>query len=155
MLYRMSYCSVSQSPITHGLVRNVLMGSRFNNRRDGITGMLMADDSRFLQVLEGPESAVRALYKRIMSDPRHRCVVELTREAQTAERWYPNWSMGYIPLSAQELDEVVDKALEQVALEKHASWMRGAAVLRMVLSNTEQPSESLLQPQWGMQARRA
>jgi hypothetical protein len=129
MLYRMSYCSLSQQPVTHALVRELLMVSRFNNRRDHISGMLLADGSRFMQVLEGPEAAVRAMYHDIQADPRHRCVVELMREKQATERWYPNWSMGYAELSAHELSHVITAAIARLAGAPTAAWARSAVLL--------------------------
>ena len=48
---------------------------------------------RFLQVLEGPESAVRRLYATIRADPRH-TNVETLLTTSAAERTFPNWEMG-------------------------------------------------------------
>jgi Sensors of blue-light using FAD len=132
MLYRMSYCSLSQRPVTDAVVRSLLMTSRFNNQRDGITGMLLADGHRFIQVLEGPQDAVCALYERIAHDARHRCVVELMRQNQVAQRWCANWSLGYIALSELEFTGVVTHLMANVDAIAGATWARSAAVLKAV-----------------------
>lgn len=42
-----------------------------NNVFDGLTGLMVVDEGRFVQYLEGPEHAVRATFARIWADPRH------------------------------------------------------------------------------------
>lgn len=68
--------------------------SRRNNRLAQITGLLMFNGKRFLQVLEGPPAAISATYARIAADRRHRAPVLLARK-QIAEREFGDWSMGY------------------------------------------------------------
>jgi hypothetical protein len=41
------------------------------NRASGITGLLLYNSNLFLQFIEGPREAVRALYARIRQDERH------------------------------------------------------------------------------------
>ncbi|HEX8302578.1 BLUF domain-containing protein [Sphingomonas sp.] len=73
---------------------SILAVSRGNNRRDGITGMLYSDGTRFLQVLEGPDERVEAAYARIQADPRHRAIVILSRRAIDA-REFGEWEMAH------------------------------------------------------------
>lgn len=63
------------------------------NARDGITGLLFSDGRRFLQVIEGPKSAIERLVARLKRDPRHRALVTLSRRA-IAAREFGNWSMA-------------------------------------------------------------
>lgn len=85
------------SSVTPGQVisiGNILVTSRRNNTRDGITGLLYADTQRFLQALEGPEEKVRAAMARIEQDARHRAVVVLSR--RTIEtREFGDWAMAH------------------------------------------------------------
>src|SRR5690348_2303117 len=85
---------VSNTAYEFGLgdLDNVLTASRRNNAMLGITGLLLFIDGGFLQILEGEERAVRELYTRITSDPRHRNArVMLDREVPV--RAFPDWSM--------------------------------------------------------------
>lgn len=50
-----------------------------NNRRDGIVGCVAQPDGQFVQVMEGNEQKIVALFEKIQSDPRHDNVVELDR----------------------------------------------------------------------------
>ncbi len=71
----------------------ILVGSRRNNGRDSITGLLYADGRRFLQALEGPADKVEAALERIQLDPRHRALVVLSRRTVNA-REFGAWEMA-------------------------------------------------------------
>lgn len=71
----------------------ILRTSRRNNRRDGITGLLFTDGTRFLQAIEGPTDAVNAAFARIKADPRHRAVVVLS-ERDIEAREFGDWEMA-------------------------------------------------------------
>ena len=72
----------------------LLMNSRANNRRQSLTGLLLYREGHFVQVLEGPESAVRTKLEVICADPRHRQVRFLS-EQRDVDRRYPEWTMGF------------------------------------------------------------
>ena len=64
------------------------------NRRDDVTGLLLFNSRRFLQVLEGPKDAVERIFARIYDDSRHRGVVKL-REGAIVAREFGQWAMAY------------------------------------------------------------
>lgn len=72
----------------------ILAIARRNNRASGVTGLLLFNGKRFLQVLEGPPEAISATYDRISRDARHRAPVILARKA-ISEREFGDWSMGF------------------------------------------------------------
>lgn len=64
------------------------------NKAIGLTGILLYDGRRFLQLLEGDRSTVETLFRKISQDDRHYNVsVLFDREA--SERAFGNWAMGY------------------------------------------------------------
>jgi hypothetical protein len=70
----------------------ILLDARRCNVRDDITGLLVCRADLYLQLLEGPEAAVDATYRRILADDRHIDLRLLSR--QTVEtRLFPLWSM--------------------------------------------------------------
>jgi len=85
-------------------LKDLLRQSRDNNTRLGLTGMLLYKDGNFLQVLEGPESALTGLYEKIQSDPRHYHVLKLMRKP-IQEREFAAWSMGFKNLSDVNLQQ--------------------------------------------------
>ena len=68
----------------------IFTAARRNNRARSITGALMITDDAFVQVLEGDETEVRALYEAIAGDERHdqvRILEELDVDGRTFGRW--------------------------------------------------------------------
>ena len=79
------------------ILDNILLFSRRNNERDGITGALICRHEIYLQLLEGPKDKVDALFNRISFDDRHLEVALLLSE-DCSERLFPRWSMKHDPL---------------------------------------------------------
>lgn len=95
------YVSAARHVFTPAELEALLEKSRANNRRDGVSGVLLYRDGDFLQVLEGPEAAVRRTYERIARDPRHGGVIVLD-ESEIAQRNFGDWSMGFRRVNATE-----------------------------------------------------
>lgn len=75
-----------------GHLGQILHTARRNNVRDGITGALICRDDIYLQLLEGEEATVEALFRRIGPDDRH-YQVSLLWSGPIAERMFPAWAM--------------------------------------------------------------
>jgi hypothetical protein len=88
------YVSSAVTQFTDEQLEALLAGSRFNNERDGVTGMLLHKDGNFMQVLEGAEGTVKEVHARIVRDVRHRDLVTMIQEP-IAERQFPDWTMGF------------------------------------------------------------
>lgn len=73
----------------------IMTVSRRNNRDLGITGSLCYSPRGFVQILEGPASAVNEVYRRIARDRRH-VDVTLLEYVPIPQREFGNWSMAYI-----------------------------------------------------------
>jgi len=85
-------------------MEDILVVSARRNRRDAITGLLLANGECFVQALEGPDRLVTACYERILVDERHRDV-RLRLLAGIDERRFPRWSMCGLCLS--DLDDTI------------------------------------------------
>lgn len=93
------YVSAARQPFSPDQLDRLLEQSRTHNGRSGLTGLLLYEDGSFLQLLEGPEEAVRTTFSRIAKDPRHHRVITV-HEVDVSERSFPDWSMGYPRLDA-------------------------------------------------------
>ena len=79
----------------------ILLDARRCNMRDDVTGALICRDDLFLQLLEGPESAVEATYSRIVTDDRHVEVRPLSRRALPDDgRLFSRWAMRDDPATS-------------------------------------------------------
>lgn len=92
-LLSIAYISLAEAGLTMDEVADIAARSVRDNRRDGITGMMVFHDGQFMQVIEGPEDKVKALMVRIRRDPRHHSLFELFRLPIPA-REFPDWSMA-------------------------------------------------------------
>lgn len=104
-MFFLVYASSAVRPFSSSDLEELLVTSRENNTRAGITGMLLYKDGNFMQVLEGEEDAVRALYDRIAADPRHKGEITL-QQGFTEERQFLDWSMGFRDLQSTETHSI-------------------------------------------------
>lgn len=92
--YQLVYYSDATRTFTPDDLVELLNVSIKNNEAQGITGCLLYGSGKFIQLLEGPESKVKALYEKINKDPRHNNV-QLVTEMLVNEKLFPKWSMGF------------------------------------------------------------
>jgi hypothetical protein len=76
-------------------LRSILESARRNNRVSGVTGVLFYSRDSFLQILEGERCAVETTFEFIVTDRRHQDATVML-EADTRERLFGAWSMGFI-----------------------------------------------------------
>ena len=72
--------------------------SQKNNSESGISGCLLIGSNSYLQLLEGPDSAVENLYSKIKMDSRHKKVKKLF-EQHIEEKSFSSWSMKFAPFN--------------------------------------------------------
>lgn len=96
------YVSAATNPMTDDDVAAILVEARANNLRNDLTGALLYNGGRFIQIIEGPDEVLRSQYAKIAADPRHRSVQTMS-EKRIAHRQFPEWTMGFQPLSDASL----------------------------------------------------
>lgn len=80
-------------------VSNLMRQSGANNTRDHVTGLLSWSEDAFLQVVEGPRSALCELLWRLHQDPRHEDL-RLIEFRAAAGRIFPTFSLAVLPRRA-------------------------------------------------------
>lgn len=94
-IVRLTYASRLTKEMSPAALKKIMVVSRRNNQKLGVTGALCHSPRGFLQILEGPAEAVNELYNRIVKDPRHSRVT-LLEYVKVPYREFENWSMAYI-----------------------------------------------------------
>lgn len=97
-IHRIVYVSSANGLFDKAALLDLLNKARDNNRRLGVTGILLYKDGDFIQLLEGERATVQALYRAIAGDPRHSGTI-LILEEDVSERIFSDWSMGFRDLS--------------------------------------------------------
>jgi hypothetical protein len=91
------YKSRSKDVADLDLVNSILASSTRNNSANGITGVLIATKTHFLQILEGEFEALNATFQRISGDTRHDNI-QLISFTEIEERKFGEWAMHGIGL---------------------------------------------------------
>jgi len=114
-MHQLAYISTIGLHMREQDIEDILQVSRSNNRRDGITGLLVADGVRFLQVLEGEQAQVEAAFNRISGDERHFGIFALARKEVDA-REFGEWDMAYRQVtSAADEGDLIASAVRLTA----------------------------------------
>ncbi len=101
-LYRFIYTSARHKDCTENDIQNILSKSQANNKKRGLTGLLVFTEKRFLQVLEGEKTEIESLYDVILKDDRH-LAARQRYIAPIEERLFPDWAMGSKDASTEQL----------------------------------------------------
>lgn len=95
MRLELIYRSVMSAGTDPRAVADVVRTARAHNQAHDITGVLVFDGENFVQLLEGPETAVRELMARIARDPRHHRVQICHEHPGRVPPRFPDWSMAF------------------------------------------------------------
>lgn len=93
-LFQLVYVSAAKFHFDAPALQALLETSRRNNAAKNITGLLLYQDARFIQAIEGEHESVLRLYDRLAKDPRHHSIIKLAAQ-DVSQRDFPDWAMGY------------------------------------------------------------
>lgn len=102
IMKRVVYCSQATFDLGPEQLMTLLEVARRHNTRAGLSGLLLYSSQSFLQVLEGDGPALASTYSRILVDDRH-TNVRLLLDAEVAAPMFPDWTMGFEYLEAEDL----------------------------------------------------
>lgn len=110
---------------------NILTTARTENPKLGITGVLLYDNGKFLQILEGEKFHLDALLENIKRDKRH-TNMEILVDAPISKRELENWNMEAFDITNTKekdwslLQEFRDAYLAnyKVSATQLISWVR-------------------------------
>jgi hypothetical protein len=144
-LVRLAYIStwlLADDPNERRQVADILLTSRRNNDESEVTGVLLATDHNFSQVLEGERQAVEATYERIARDPRHKDIVLILYESIEVRR-FPDWAMAYIGPS-QSAEQAVARVTSKVPACKTGQAARALVTFMSQMLAERSPAEALV-----------
>lgn len=98
----MVYISSAIMGLSDREIGSIVRAARVNNGLLNISGILLYNSRNFMQLIEGEEEVVEALYKKISIDRRHTNITLLLKEKIT-HRNFEQWEMGF-----KKLDSFVD-----------------------------------------------
>jgi AcrR family transcriptional regulator len=93
LLRCIAYCSVPMENWSERQIDDLQTRIAEKNTGNKITGFLLMQDGRFIQVLEGVDLTVSNVFEKITADPRHRSMVKLL-DRPIDRRAFSAWSIG-------------------------------------------------------------
>lgn len=94
-MYEIVYTSLATRDLEQAELTALLDHARRANQARGITGMMIYRKREFLQLLEGEQAEVQALYERIARDGRHHQIAKIWDGPITA-RSFGDWEMAFV-----------------------------------------------------------
>ncbi len=86
------YRSRAVAPLSEAELYRLTLQAQARNSRESITGVMLYDERRFFQWLEGPGDSVGRVMHSIRHDPRH-TDIEVLDDKPTNARTFADWSM--------------------------------------------------------------
>lgn len=115
VVFSLVYSSTTDHDWSQDELVGLLDWSRRWNLEHDVTGLLLYRDCAFMQLLEGDEPTVRALFASISADRRHQDVDLLWTDE--AERRFAAWTMAFRELAGHPVEETGYNRLLGEALE--------------------------------------
>ena len=91
-LMTLTYRSRATSPLSESQLGDLQHSAAARNRAESITGMMVYNDDRFFQWLEGPPASIARIWSSISRDPRH-VDIEALSVHSAPSRLFANWSL--------------------------------------------------------------
>ncbi|MBO0903541.1 BLUF domain-containing protein [Jiella sonneratiae] len=120
-IYRLAYVSRPSPGLTAEDLTSLAEAAARRNAEIGVTGLLIHEFNRFIQLLEGPLDPVETLMQAIIADKRHsdiRIFLQQSAPERSLSRWIMWSDFTRMAMSRQELllrEEIVRAALESLA----------------------------------------
>lgn len=111
MFYLIYVSSATKLIDAKGLTK-LLQKARITNAESNITGMLLYENGNFMQLIEGEETEVLALYETIKQDPRHKDVYTIVQGTEET-RMFSDWSMGFCDMQEQQGNETIEQYMSE------------------------------------------
>jgi predicted sulfurtransferase len=116
-------------------IEKILHKAQAYNSTKGITGILLFKSGIFLQLLEGEENEVKALYAKIYNDKRHKNLT-LIFETHGNERIFEHWTMAYRKITDIDF-KMVNQMLSWNKLLTKSQEIDNELILKMLQSFKE------------------
>lgn len=140
-MYQLVYVSEATRSLSNDELLEVLNVSRRNNPKVDVTGLLLYQNQQFVQVLEGPEAAVRETFERIKQDQRHQDV-RIAIENEVTEREFGDWEMGLANVAFSDegnIEGISDFMLDGVGTEEIFAYQSKVKTFLKMFQNLTRP----------------
>lgn len=126
MIFYLLYWGVESRKMDDAEMELLLEQARGRNQSLGITGSLFYCEGTYIQLLEGPEDAVRQVYASIAKDVRL-AACKLVMHGNVRQRYFADWGMHY-----QQVDQESIARLEGYPVEDVRSFLKKTPAIKLL-----------------------
>jgi len=140
-MYELVYQSVSVANMTAGELTRMVTAARKFNETQNISGVLIFDGEKFLQILEGEKSCIEEVYGKIKNDKRHKNVNTMWR-GKISTRTFGCWSLALLHADDKPLiDKIGNLSFSKVDRSTNTTY--GCRVLYLLSQTLDQENFSI------------
>ena len=111
MLSQLVYVSNRKPNCTAEEIEKILASCKKNNPPLNISGVLLYNDTKFIQLVEGDAKVITGLYDKIKLDNRHSNCMMISY-GPIKEKSFPSWHMGTRNLAGTDVEFKTDISTE-------------------------------------------
>jgi hypothetical protein len=130
------YVSTAVKLMHENQLFDILHSSRQHNAALNISGVLLYSEGTFIQVLEGRDSVIDALYSRIEADQRHKNITKLIDEPIT-EKSFAQWLMGFAVTDAKKTEKLLGYLSSINELDLNSSKSTAVAAVKTFIESNQ------------------
>jgi len=108
-LATIAYRSRAVKPFSEEQLHDLMVDAQVNNRKSGLTGLLIYDEGKFFQWIEGHPDSLTGVWDAIQHDRRH-TDIELIGQQPVPLRFFGDWDMRLAVRGSSRVDEFEDKS---------------------------------------------
>ena len=114
----LTYQSRASAPPSEEELNDLVIRARTRNSSQGVTGMLLYEDGKFLQTLEGPPKGLETIWSSIRRDERHKDI-EVLSQHLVSGRIFSEWDLLLYRKLDQAPKGLMDRLRPKNPLAKH------------------------------------
>ncbi|MEB0263711.1 BLUF domain-containing protein [Mucilaginibacter sp. 10B2] len=130
------YVSTAVNLMHENQLFDILHNSRLHNQALNISGVLLYSEGTFIQVLEGKDGMINALYARIKADQRHKDIITLIDEPIT-EKSFAQWLMGFAITDKEKTEKLVGYLRSVKELDINSGNSAAIAAIKTFIETNE------------------
>ena len=112
-MFTICYVSSAKPGLSQEELESLFNATQQYNISEDITGILLFESGKFLQVLEGPKDLLNDLYEKIKEDDRHENIF-LILKSRTKQRIFEEYSSRFSIVKSKEDLQKIEAYLNQI-----------------------------------------
>jgi hypothetical protein len=144
-MHQIAYISHASLRVTLEDLTELCRSSSLHNESSRVSGLLVYDGKRFMQVIEGDITSIRPLMDRIAADRRHKKIDYLADESLAA-RQFGTWALACVGLGQNSTTAELLADVKTIVCDVPNLTLKAAFIGFALLANG--PSEVVRRGEW-------